>query len=513
VKRVNSHSAAFGLLSLWLGLVVAATLFAFDARSGDAGSALPLSQPHETPRCEAPRLSGSSQTGGPGGLMVPLTLDALTDEADLIVTGRVQRLQSCIINRDIATLVSIAPESLLKERLQQPLGAGFVTITVPGGTFGGYRLAVGTSPDFTVGEHVVAFLTDIPGHGLMPAGGFQGKLTIGDDGTNPETGLMLEQLGDRIAQARAGELSGGEDPLQSYLATVESLFVILGKIPNSTMPVPIYVNPNTGRPAQITAAQTRTASGNAFSTWENDAGSSIDFNTLTDTTRVSGADGCAPGDPPDGNFDTTWGIDGSHPPGVLAVTFSCLNPATNPNTILDADVEIDTDHVGVSLPSWTVTPATCTSEFDLQTVLLHEYGHLIGLDHSTTGLSSCPNICPLMRSDYVGVKRTLCTDDQNGAAALYPAASPTPTPSPSPTPSPTSTPLISGDVDCDGDVDILDILTQLRDIVGLVTSAGCLSAGNVNCTGGRDILDVLAMLQFTVGIPVTLPPGCPPIGT
>ncbi len=52
--------------------------------------------------------------------------------------------------------------------------------------------------------------------------------------------------------------------------------------------------------------------------------------------------------------------------------------------------------------------------YDVETVLLHENGHGLGLGHSSVSGS-------IMQAFYGGVQRTLGTDDINGISALYPA--------------------------------------------------------------------------------------------
>jgi hypothetical protein len=62
--------------------------------------------------------------------------------------------------------------------------------------------------------------------------------------------------------------------------------------------------------------------------------------------------------------------------------------------------------------TWSLTGAGST--FDLQTVALHEIGHLLGLDHSAVGGS-------VMFPTYGGPLRNLTPDDIEGIRKLYPA--------------------------------------------------------------------------------------------
>jgi hypothetical protein len=135
-----------------------------------------------------------------------------------------------------------------------------------------------------------------------------------------------------------------------------------------------------------------------------------------------------------------------------------------------------------------------------------------------------------------------------------PTPTPSPTPSASPTPSETATPsatptttatatatasptpttspgvtLAWGDDDCDGDVDSVDGLKDLRYVAGLpvqqtepcpdlgsqvgIAAASAHQWGDVDCDGDVDSVDGLKILRFVAGLPVTGPPPCPDIGT
>jgi CSLREA domain-containing protein len=70
---------------------------------------------------------------------------------------------------------------------------------------------------------------------------------------------------------------------------------------------------------------------------------------------------------------------------------------------------------------------------------------------------------------------------------------------------------ISGDTDCDSDVDSVDGLNVLRDVAGFPPAA-CIEAGNVDCDADRDSIDALFILRDVAALPVNLPKGCPEIG-
>jgi parallel beta-helix repeat protein len=114
-------------------------------------------------------------------------------------------------------------------------------------------------------------------------------------------------------------------------------------------------------------------------------------------------------------------------------------------------------------------------------------------------------------------------------AATPPGGTPTPSPSATPTPTPTSPPpsYTQGDVDCDGDIDVIDVLKLLAYLAGLAfpTPPGCpplggaLPAGgepqlfgDVDCDGDVDAVDALQILRHIAGLPPHGHPLCPAIG-
>ena len=96
---------------------------------------------------------------------------------------------------------------------------------------------------------------------------------------------------------------------------------------------------------------------------------------------------------------------------------------------------VETDITMSSVVGWTDTEITPSHALDLWSTVLHEFGHVVGLDHSTVSGS-------VMKSAIAPGQQTriLSDDDLAGIRALYPDPSSLPSPSPSPTPSPTPTP-------------------------------------------------------------------------
>ncbi len=161
-----------------------------------------------------------------------------------------------------------------------------------------------------------------------------------------------------------------------------------------------------GKPAGLTGefAAVRAAA----ATW-NAAGADFRFGDGAESGADTGA--CANG--ADGRNTVGWGaLDGP----LLAVTCSLFrNEGGELNVETEFDIRID--------PEWGWTVAA-PANMDLQSVVLHEFGHALGLGHA-------PNSATVMFADYPPAteKRTLTQDDLDGLFGLY-GAHPAPPPTP-----------------------------------------------------------------------------------
>ncbi len=141
----------------------------------------------------------------------------------------------------------------------------------------------------------------------------------------------------------------------------------------------------------------RTVLGNTHSTWNNVETSSFAFSlNPTDTDRCpSLVLECNLGQPFDGKNDVGW---------VELEPSTTLGVAWYGTSIDEVDIALDIGH-----PWFT----DGTVFFDVETVLLHENGHGLGLSHSNVFGS-------IMNASYDVIQRTLGIDDINGITALYP---------------------------------------------------------------------------------------------
>lgn len=179
---------------------------------------------------------------------------------------------------------------------------------------------------------------------------------------------------------------------------------------------------NAGAPGGITGDDAAIASGaGAWAT----TGANFGFASAGATGNGTGA--CSGGGL-DGANTVGWAPQGG---SVLAVTCTWFDSAGNPKTAVEFDMEFDPDW------SWTTGGSP---QVDLESVAAHEFGHALGLGHSSDSSA-------VMYFAYTQgtTKRTPQQDDIDGVVAIYGSpggGAPTETPTPTETPAagPTATP-------------------------------------------------------------------------
>jgi Matrixin len=158
--------------------------------------------------------------------------------------------------------------------------------------------------------------------------------------------------------------------------------------------LPVRQNYN-GAGSPVSAA--RTALTNTYPDWSTVSGSSFRITSGGTTTRCPSLVRECPGaQRNDGFNDVGWAQLAN---GTLGVTWSTSN-------VDEADMAINTRY------AWSTGCVNRPNMIDLETVYLHENGHVAGLGHSTVTNA-------VMYPSYQSARCTLAADDRNGIAALY----------------------------------------------------------------------------------------------
>jgi hypothetical protein len=208
-------------------------------------------------------------------------------------------------------------------------------------------------------------------------------------------------------------------PGSSSAPTVSAQFVTFARWEPEDIPVPVGYDP-THDPPGISGQPVLVKAGN---TWNNVPGHSFAFTF----GGPVGADTptCGPNEA-DGANTVLFSSDLAF--GVLGETCTFF-PAFMTSRIVEFDISLS------STTPWSTALITPNDAFDLETVILHELGHALGLDHSSDGTVMQPFL-------EAGAQIRIPTaDDIAGIQFLY-GNTPTPTPqTPSATPeTPSPTP-------------------------------------------------------------------------
>jgi hypothetical protein len=140
-----------------------------------------------------------------------------------------------------------------------------------------------------------------------------------------------------------------------------------------------------------------TALRNTYGDWSSVSGSTYRISYGGTTSRCPSLVRECPGAQRiDGLNDVGWAQLSN---GTLGVTWSTSNPD-------EADMAINTRY------AWSTGCVARPNTFDLESVYLHENGHVAGLGHST-------DVRAVMYPSYQTARCVLAQDDKNGIAALY----------------------------------------------------------------------------------------------
>lgn len=156
------------------------------------------------------------------------------------------------------------------------------------------------------------------------------------------------------------------------------------------------------------------AVGRAFARWQAVPTASISY-------RFDGFTGAAPGE--EDGLSTIGFADRADLDRVLASTSFLIDVATG--ELLEADIFFNTAF------QWSVVPGGEAGRYDLETIALHEIGHLSGLGHSALGETEITEtgrrviaaesvMFPIAFSPGSIANRTLRADDVAGISDLYP---------------------------------------------------------------------------------------------
>jgi hypothetical protein len=181
---------------------------------------------------------------------------------------------------------------------------------------------------------------------------------------------------------------------------VHPSFMQIGWIwPDSSIPVPIQINANTG---DIAGTGERQPVIDAITTWSTVSGSKFNFQSTNSSCAPIVRD----------NINCVVWQSGPGPGNAIGQTFLWASGSTT-LVLVEADIVFFEQNANGSI-QWSTSPSG--NQIDVESVALHEFGHALGLDHSSAGTVMAPSI--LMGTTV----RTLHSDDINGIRALYPAA-------------------------------------------------------------------------------------------
>lgn len=135
-------------------------------------------------------------------IMIPLSINELTNNADAIIIGNVTDTRSDWVNNNttIQTWVIVSVNDVLKGNLTKN---DSITILTEGGVVGNYQLWVEDEPSFTTGQLYGIFLRQTNSSDYQVEGSYQGVIgLVGEAPPNPQKGeatvTLIEEFKDKI---------------------------------------------------------------------------------------------------------------------------------------------------------------------------------------------------------------------------------------------------------------------------------------------------------------------------
>ncbi len=319
-------------------------------------------------------------------IVLPLTRDALIDQSQVVVIGRVVAIASAVdpaVN-EIYTYVTVQPSEILKGLS----GNGPLVIKLLGGLVGNRGVHVPGQPRFSIGEEALLFLgTRLRDRSLVTMGMWQGKWSIEIDAatgqpvalkTEPDSRVTLERsalAAVRVELARRGFDRASPEVNAVPLETPrQSSPFVLNDPPIrwSKSVVPVSVDSGAhpglaggGYPQTVAAVAQFNAVGSSLTLQNGPRVPPRCQNTIGSDILVTFGDPCG---------------EISSDPNVLAV--AAFGYTSSPTMVIGGRTFLPITDVVITTSSNPEAQDLLTISSCFQSTMAHELGHGVGLDHS-----------------------------------------------------------------------------------------------------------------------------------